>query len=245
MIACPSCGFEAADDFAFCPKCATVLVAPRATPDERKVVTTLFCDLVGFTALCERADPEEVDALLRRYNEAARTVIEAHGGAVEKFIGDAVVGIFGVPAVHEDDPKRAVRAGLGIVRSIAELTRPDGGPLQARVGVNTGKALVRLDVAPGSGEGFLTGDAVNTAARLQGTAPPMGVVVGSLTHALTAEAFAYETLPPVSLKGKAQRVEAWLAREEVRETALRSVASSAAPMVGREHERQLRGDRSD
>ena len=178
MIACPSCGYEAADDFAFCPKCATSLVAPRAPSEERKVVTTLFCDLVGFTAMSDAADPEEIDRLLGDYAARARRVIESHGGVVEKFIGDAVVGVFGVPAVREDDPERAVRAALHLLQSIEGMTRPDGSPLQARCGVNTGEALVRLDVDPSSGRGFLTGDAVNTAARLQAAAPPMGLVVG-------------------------------------------------------------------
>ena len=112
-------------------------------------------------------------------------MIESHGGTVEKFIGDAVVGVFGVPAVHEDDPERAVRAGLRIVEALEGLTRPDGTPLEVRGGVNTGEALVRLDVDPASGGGFLTGDAVNVAARLQAAAPPGGVVVGELTHELT------------------------------------------------------------
>ena len=123
-------------------------------------------------------------------------MIESHGGTVEKFIGDAVVGVFGVPAAHEDDPERAVRAGLRIVEALEGATRPDGSPLQVRVGVNTGEALVRLDVAPGSGEGFLTGDAVNVAARLQAAAPPMGVAVGKSTHDLTAARFEYDSLAP-------------------------------------------------
>ena len=148
MITCTSCGFEAPDDFAFCPKCATALTAPLAVAEERKVVTTLFCDLVGFTAMSERADPEDVDAVLRAYHGAARKVIESHGGSVEKFIGDAVVGVFGVPAVHEDDPERAVRTGLRIIEALEGMTRPDDLPLQVRCGVNTGEALVRLDVTP-------------------------------------------------------------------------------------------------
>ena len=151
MIACPGCGFVSPDDFAFCPQCATALAAPVAHPEERKVVTTLFCDLVAFTAMSEAADPEDVDRLLGEYFARATTVIECHGGTVEKFIGDAVVGVFGVPAVHEDDPERAVRAGLRLLEALEGMTRPDGSPLQARVGVNTGEALVRLDVDPASG----------------------------------------------------------------------------------------------
>ena len=111
-------------------------------------------------------------------------MIESHGGTVEKFIGDAVVGVFGVPAVHEDDAERAVRAGLRILEALEGMKRPDGAPLEARCGVNTGEALVRLDVDPASGRGFLTGDAVNTAARLQAAAPPGGVAVGELDSRL-------------------------------------------------------------
>ena len=149
MIACPSCATELPEASRFCLSCGARLAAPAAAAEERKTVTTLFCDLVAFTAMSEAADPEDVDALLRRVlHAAARKVIESHGGAVEKFIGDAVVGVFGVPAAHEDDPERAVRAGLRIVQALEGMTRPDGSPLEVRVGVNTGEALVRLDVDP-------------------------------------------------------------------------------------------------
>ncbi len=232
MIACPSCGFEAPDDFAFCPKCATVLAAPLAVPEERKVVTTLFCDLVGSTAMGEDADPEDVDVLLRRYNALARQVVESYGGVVEKFIGDAVVAVFGVPAVHEDDPERAVRAGLKLVAMVEELPPVAGHPTKVRVGINTGEALVRLDVTPGSGEGFLTGDAVNVGARLQSAAPPMCVVVGETTHAQTAKAIVYEALGPVAAKGKREPLEAWLALEPVSRTGAQSL-DGASPFVGR------------
>src|SRR5437762_14092462 len=116
MATCPSCGTENPEGQKFCGECATPLGAPpRAIPEERKVITCLFCDLVGFTAASESADPEDVDQMLSAYAEMARTQIESHGGVVEKFIGDAVVGIFGVPAAHEDDPERSVRAGIRIV----------------------------------------------------------------------------------------------------------------------------------
>jgi class 3 adenylate cyclase len=149
--------------------------------EERRTVTTLFCDLVGFTALSERNDPEVVNALLRRYYATARRVVESYGGTVEKFIGDAVVAVFGVPVLHEDDPERGVRAGLRLVDEIDALPGIGGEPLEVRVGVNTGEALVALGVDPASGEGFLTGDAVNVAARLQSTAPPMAVAVREAT----------------------------------------------------------------
>src|SRR3954449_9575444 len=152
MASCLVCGFEAADGFKFCPECGAPFGAP--VREERKVVTALFCDLVGFTALSEPADPEDVDRMLAAYFELARERIERHGGVVEKFIGDAVVGVFGVPAAHEDDPERAVRAGLRIVEEAEHLAAVGGAPLRLRVGINTGEALVRLGVAPASGEGF-------------------------------------------------------------------------------------------
>ncbi len=152
-------------------ECATPLGASaRPMGEERKVVTSLFCDLVGFTATSEAADPD-VDKMLAAYFAMARAQIEAFGGIVEKFIGDAVVGVFGVPAAHEDDPEHAVRAGLRIAEEAEDLLSVGGEPLRLRVGIDTGEALVRLGINPGSGEGFLAGDAINTAARLQSVAP--------------------------------------------------------------------------
>src|SRR6266540_7471846 len=168
MAACPACGFEYEGSFKFCPECATPLGTPtRPVAEERKVISSLFCDLIGFTAGSESADPEDVDQMLCAYAAMARAEIEGHGGVVEKFIGDAVVGVFGVPASHEDDPERAVRAGLRIVEGAEELEAVGGAPLRLRVGINTGEALVRPGVIPGSGERLLAGDAINTAARLQ------------------------------------------------------------------------------
>ena len=236
MIVCPGCAFEASDDSAFCSKCGAKLVTPLAMPEERKVVTTLFCDLVAFTALSESADHEDVDRLLGEYAARVSDVIESHGGTVEKFIGDAVVGVFGVPAVNEDDPERAVRAGLRLNEALEDMTRPDGSPLQVRVGVNTGEALVRLDVDPLSGRGFLTGDAVNTAARLQAAAPPGGVAVGALTMKLTARAIEYEELPAVVAKGKSDPVAAWLAKSPVSRMGIDVDRAQLTPLVGREVE---------
>ncbi|MCX6362915.1 MAG: AAA family ATPase, partial [Actinobacteria bacterium] len=238
MTACPSCGHEAPDGVAACPHCGAGLTAPASPPrrtDERRTVTTLFCDLVGFTALSERNDPEVVDALLRRYYDAARRVVESYGGTVEKYIGDAVVAVFGVPTLHEDDPERAVRAGLRLVDEIDALPGIGGQAVEVRVGVNTGEALVRLDVDPASGKGFLTGDAVNVAARLQSAAPPMAVAVGESTHAATAQVFAYDACHPVSLKGKSKPLQAWIATAPLARTGaeLRSFSSS---FVGREEE---------
>ena len=208
---------------------------PPRGGEERRVVTTLFCDLVGFTALSERNDPEVIDALLRRYYAAARRVIESYGGTVEKYIGDAVVAVFGVPVLHEDDPERAVRAGLRLVDDIDALPGIGGELLEVRVGVNTGEALVRLAVDPASGEGFLTGDAVNVAARLQAAAPPMAVAVGEATHAATEKVFSFDACHPVALKGKSKPLAAWIATTPLARTGaeLRSFASA---FVGREEE---------
>ena len=135
---------------------------------ERKVVTVVFCDLVGFTARAESMDPEDVEALLTPYHERVRAELERHGGTVEKFIGDAVMALFGAPTAHEDDPERAVRAAL----AIREFALEEG--LELRVGITTGEALVRLDAQPDAGEGMASGDVVNTAARLQSAAPVNG-----------------------------------------------------------------------
>jgi class 3 adenylate cyclase/tetratricopeptide (TPR) repeat protein len=229
---CPSCGAENPEGFKFCGQCAAALIAPAAIPEERKTVTTLFCDLVGSTAMGEDADPEDVDALLRRYGAIARKTVEIYGGVVEKFIGDAVVAVFGVPAAHEDDAERAVRAGLRLVQAVEDLPPVAGHPVRARVGINTGEALVRLDVQPASGEGLLTGDAVNTCARLQSHAPPMGVVVGALTQQLTRKAIVYEALEPVTVKGKRHPQEIWLAKQPVARTAA-PVLEGAPRFIGR------------
>ena len=200
------------------------------------MVTTLFADLVGFTALCEAVDAEDVDPALWAYYTMARDVIELFGGVVEKFIGDAVVGVFGIPQAHEDDPERAVRAALAIVDGMSTVPALGGRQLRVRVGVNTGRALVRMHVAPSSGAGFLVGDAVNTAARLLAVAPPMGVVVGEATYELTSRVIVYEALDAIRVKGKAQRVCPWLARNPVARSGLDLQTTLLPAMVGREVE---------
>ncbi len=236
MSTCPACAAGCPAGARFCPSCGAALTAPAPHAVERKVVATMFCDLVDFTAMSEAADPEDVDALLGRYHDAARDLIESHGGTVEKFVGDAVVGVFGVPAVHEDDPERAVRAGLRLVEALEGMTRPDGSRLECRIGINTGEALVRLDIDPTSGRGFLAGDAVNTAARLETAAPPSGVVVGALTHELTARVVDYEELPPVVAKGKTMPVTAWRALAAVARRGIDIPVSDLTPLIGREAE---------
>jgi class 3 adenylate cyclase/tetratricopeptide (TPR) repeat protein len=186
------------------------------------VVTALFCDLVGFTASSESADPEDVDAMLSRYFLMAQAAIENFGGVVEKYIGDAVVGVFGVPAAHEDDPERAVRAGLRIVENAERLAAVDGTPLSLRVGVNTGEALVRIGVA------------INTASRIQAVAPPKGVAVGPGTYQATAQVFDYAELPAASVKGKSEPVAVFQAVQPRARFGTDITRTHDAPFIGRE-----------
>ena len=214
MVRCPVCAIDNTSDSRFCKGCGSRLAPAEAATitEERKVVTALFCDLVGFTATSEGADPEDIARMLTGYFAMARSQIELHGGLVEKFIGDAVVGVFGVPVAHGDDPERAVRAALRIAEEATELRALAIRPLRLRVGINTGPALVRLDATPAAGEHFLTGDSVNTASRIQSVAPEMGVAVGLETWEATRNGFEYEELPPASLKGKAEPVRVFHAK---------------------------------
>ena len=161
-------------------------------------------------------------------------LIEAHGGVVEKFIGDAVVGVFGVPAAHEDDPERAVRAGLRIVEAAEELEAIGGAPLRLRVGVNTGETLVRLGANAGVGERVLAGDAINTASRLQSVAPEMGVAVGLSTFEATSVVFEYEELEPATVKGKAEPVRVFHAKAARARFGTDLTRTHDSPFIGRE-----------
>lgn len=234
MPSCPSCGREAPTDAAFCPACGTSLTAERAR-EERKLVSVLFVDLVGFTSQSDRADPEEVRDLLQGFHARSKQEIERFGGTVEKFIGDAVMAVFGAPIAHGDDAERAVRAGLRVVHAIGDLSRerPDR-PLQVRAAVNTGDAIVALGSRPEAGEAIALGDVVNTASRLQSSAPPGGVVVGEETYRATRNVIRYRELEPVTAKGKRDPVEAWLALEPIGAPAERP--ATTAPLVGRSRE---------
>src|SRR5918996_1661039 len=200
---------------------------------ERKVVTVLFADLVGFTARAEELDPEDVEAILRPYHERLRHEIERRGGTVEKFIGDAVMALFGAPVAHEDDPERAVRAALAIRAAALE------GGFDVRVAVNTGEALVSLDADPRAGEAMAAGDVVNTAARLQTAAPVNGILVGDTTQRATRDVIDYREAEPVEAKGKSAPVQAWLAVEARSPFGVDVRQHGAAPLVGRARELDL------
>jgi class 3 adenylate cyclase len=197
---------------------------------ERKVVTVLFADLVGFTARAEQLDPEDVEAILRPYHERLRGELERFGGTVEKFIGDAVMALFGAPVAHEDDPERAVRAAL----AIRDWAREEDN-VQVRIAVNTGEALINLGARPDVGEGMAAGDVVNTTARLQSAAPVNGVLVGETTYRATNQAIDYRDAEPVEAKGKTDRVGVWeavAARARVGTEAM----STRGALVGRARE---------
>jgi class 3 adenylate cyclase len=211
MRVCSSCGEENPDRAKFCLECATPLnIAPAADQrEERKIVSVLFCDLVGFTSRSGDTDPEDVRATIRPYWELLRRHIESFGGTVEKFIGDAVMAVFGAPASHEDDAERAIRAGLRILDAIEELNAERGMDLSVRVGINTGEVVATLGARPELGEGIVAGDVVNIAARLQTGAPVGGIAVGASTHRSTRDVFDYEPLEAIAAKGKAEPVPAW------------------------------------
>src|SRR3954451_3319616 len=191
MATCAGCGKDVSGDFAFCPFCGTPLPESAARGREtRKVVTILFCDLTGSTELGERLDPEALRSLLAQYFERMKAIVERHGGSVEKFIGDAVMAIFGVPVVHEDDALRALRAAVEMRVALPELG------IEGRIGVMTG------EVVTGTEERLATGDAVNVAARLEQAAHAGEILVGDETLRLTRHAVEVETLPPLAVKGK-------------------------------------------
>src|SRR6266511_2155061 len=238
MTTCPNCGEENPERAKFCLECGASLEQAKASvAEERKIVTVLFCDLVGFTARSDAADPEDVRARIRPYHARLRSEIERFGGTVEKFIGDAVMAVFGAPVAHEDDPERAVRAGLRILEAIDDLNEQEPGlELQVRIGVNTGEAVIALGARPEQGEGIATGDVVNTAARLQASAPVGALVVGEATYRQTTQIFVYEPLDPVEVKGKAEpllRRRAISARARFGEDVTRAPST---PLVGREHD---------
>jgi predicted ATPase/class 3 adenylate cyclase len=234
VATCASCGAENVEGARFCNACGNPLNgAVAAGRETRKTVTVLFIDAVSSTALGERMDPESLRAVMTSYFDVMREAIESHGGAVEKFIGDAVMAIFGVPTVHEDDALRACRAAVEIRGRLAELEpqiRADRGvAIEWRAGINTGP-VVAGDVA--AGQRMVTGDAVNVAARLEAAAAPGEILLGAETYALVREAVSTEAVEPLALKGKSEPVPAWRLKD-VSEAVGRHARPSDAPLVGR------------
>jgi class 3 adenylate cyclase/tetratricopeptide (TPR) repeat protein len=246
--ACPACGAAAEPDDSFCGECGTPLegAAPaaqsaRAAPEsERRLVSVLFADLVGFTTLSESRDSEEVRELLSRYFDTCRRLIGLYGGTVEKFIGDAVMAVWGTPVATEDDAERAVRAALDLVAAVSALGQEIGtDELRARAGVLTGEAAVTIGA---EGQGMVAGDLVNTASRIQSAAPPGGVFVGEATRRATEQTVVYDDAGSFELKGKEGLTPLWRAVRVV--SGLRGSLKSQgleAPFVGRDGElRQIK-----
>ena len=234
MAVCANCGEDNPERARFCLACGTALdSAPTpASVEERRTITVVFTDIVGSTARAEQLDPEDVRARLVPYYARVRRELESFGGSVEKFIGDAVVALFGAPIAHEDDPERAVRAAFAVRDAIAELNAGDEWlDLNIRTGVHTGEALVVLGPSATEGEGMAAGDVMNTAARLQSAAPVNGIIVGSSTQRATADAIEYRECEPVQAKGKAEPIPVWEAvgvRSPPSGRTPRASASSAA-----------------
>src|SRR6266536_3509848 len=254
--ACPACGTALPSDARFCGECGST-IAPNQAPSragdagpvarapgpaepatERRLVSVLFADLVGFTTLSESRDSEEVRDLLSRYFDACRTVISRYGGTVEKCIGDAVMAVWGAPVANEDDPERAVRAAFDLVEAVSGLGAEVGAPdLRVRAGVLTGEATVNLAA---HGEGMVAGDVVNTASRIQSVAEPGSVFVGEATRRASEAAIAYEDAGIHELKGKAEPVHLWRAlRVTAGRGGLMKSEGLEPPFVGRDRELKL------
>ena len=237
MPRCPACGEQNPERARFCSACGAALTVEPAI-EERKVVSVLFVDLVDFTSRSDQADPEDVRAMLVPYDTRVKSEIESFGGVVEKFIGDAVMAVFGAQVSHGDDAERAVRAGLRVLDAIQELNKENPAlDLTVRAAVNTGEAIVDARQQPDIAQGLAHGDVVNTASRLQTGAPPGGLVVGEETYRATWSVIGYEPLEPIQAKGKREPLAAWLALEPL--TAPAERAASAALMVGRDRELEL------
>ncbi len=232
MPTCAKCGQDNPDLSKFCNACGAPLAEPGRSGEERRIVSVLFVDLVGFTSRAETLDPEDVRAFLTPYYERVRTELERFGGRVEKFIGDAVMGVFGAPVAFGDDHERAVRAALAIRDWAGE------DALQVRIAVNTGEAIVDLEARHDQGQAMIAGDVVNTAARLQTAAPVGSVLVGPETYTSTRTAIEYQPgFQPIEAKGKAEPVQAWLALRAT--TAAGERPLTPIPMVGRERELEV------
>ena len=235
MTACPNCGSENTETANFCSVCGTRLAASE-TAEIRKTITIVFCDVTGSTELGERLDPESMRKIMSRYFDAMRSALDRHGGSVEKFIGDAVMAVFGIPRLHEDDALRAVRATFDMRAALddlnADLERDHAVRLACRIGVNTGEVLVG---AEGADFGRVTGDAVNTAARLETAAEPGEILIGETTFELVRDAVDAQPVEPMSLRGKADLVRAYRLTGVLPGTTLPPRPLRSA-MVGRDRE---------
>jgi len=240
VSACPSCGHSNEAAARFCSACGVALAETKPSGrEERKVVTVLFADLVGFTGRAEQLDPEDVGAILRPYHDRLRSELERFGGTVEKFIGDAVMALFGAPVAHEDDPERAVRAAL----AIREYAEAEG--IKLRIGITTGEALVRLSAKPEQGETVATGDVVNTAARLQAAAPVNGVLTDETTYRATRGRIDLREAGFADAKGKADPIPIWEAFEARSRFGVDVTHHARADLVGRERELSVLRDALD
>jgi class 3 adenylate cyclase/tetratricopeptide (TPR) repeat protein len=240
---CPDCGEENPARARFCLNCGAALPEEGTAPRlERKYATALFADLVGSTALAEEQDPEIVQSVVGRAFDRLSQEIERYGGHLEKFMGDAVLALFGVPKAHEDDPERAVRAALEMLAVLSELNRGfaiEGKPqLAMRIGIEAGEVLVDVERATGARDRMLTGDAVNTAARLQTAAEPDRIVVGPNVYAAVKDVIELAALPALTLKGKAEPVPAWhaLSVPSKKRRGERPPLGMQARLIGRDEE---------
>jgi class 3 adenylate cyclase/tetratricopeptide (TPR) repeat protein len=239
---CERCGRENPDGFRFCGACGAPLTAPVGSglEQERKVVSALFCDLVGFTSRAEVMDPEDVHEMLRTYYAGVRSEFEGFGGTVAKFIGDAVFVLFGAPRAHEDDPERAVRAALAGVNAVAQLNAAHPElDLHVHIGVTTGEALITFGPQPDESGGLAWGDILNTAARLEAAAAPDTILVDDATYRATRHVIEYELAEPIHAKGKADPVPVWQPIAPLARTGLALAEAARQPLVNRRAELAL------
>ena len=227
MTACQHCGAENSDRAKFCSECAAPLRVAVAEQRERRVVTTLFADLAGFTRRSESLDVEDVEGFLDPYFAVLREEVERTGGLIAKFTGDGVMALFGALVAHEDDPERAVRCGLAICERVGDLA----GDLHVRVGITTGEAMVTL---PSDGRPDAIGDAINTAARLEAASPIDGVLVDGWTYRATRRQITYQEHEPIAAKGKSRPVEVWVAQAPI--SIIPERLRDQLPIVGRDAE---------
>src|SRR6266446_10140182 len=280
LVICPNCGTINLPNAKFCIECGTALTpTPRGTnplaatqaarserqpylseldgsksrltaPEERRIVTIMFADITGSTPLADRLDPEDMRAILAGYFNLMTEQIRRHGGTVEKYIGDAVMAIFGAPVAHEDDPDRAIRAALDMQKALADFNQQrqrqdaEATQLQMRIGINTGEVAAPENVQAAGHDFLITGDAVNVAARLQQVAAPDAILVGERTYLATREVFDFRPMAPLRLKGKAEPIPAWVVidlhkRASTVTQKTRRITGLKAPLIGRSLELTL------